>query len=63
MDYVKSYKPTINSVTQARVLLVGQVGAGKSSFFNSINSVFRGHVTGQADTGSTGTSLTTQVHS
>ena len=61
MDYIKNYKPEVKSVVQVRVLLVGPVGAGKSSFFNSINSVFKGHVTGQANTGSAGTSLTTQV--
>ncbi|CAB1327834.1 unnamed protein product [Coregonus sp. 'balchen'] len=60
MDYIKNYKPEVKSVVQARVLLVGPVGAGKSSFFNSINSVFKGHVTGQANTGSAGNSLTTQ---
>uniref|UniRef100_A0A3Q3L8C2 TLDc domain-containing protein n=1 Tax=Mastacembelus armatus TaxID=205130 RepID=A0A3Q3L8C2_9TELE len=52
-----------HSVSQARVLLIGPVGAGKSSFFNSINSVFRGHVTNQAIAGSSATSLTTQVSS
>ncbi|KAG9343362.1 hypothetical protein JZ751_014343 [Albula glossodonta] len=60
MDFVKSYKPIMNQVRQARVLLIGPIGAGKSSFFNSINSVFRGHVTSQAISGSAGTSLTTQ---
>ncbi|XP_010863699.1 interferon-induced protein 44-like isoform X1 [Esox lucius] len=60
MDYIQNYKPEVNSVVQARVLLVGPVGAGKSSFFNSINSVFKGHVTGPANSGSAGTSLTTQ---
>ncbi|XP_064880674.1 interferon-induced protein 44-like isoform X3 [Oncorhynchus nerka] len=60
MDYIKNYKPEVKSLVQVRVLLVGPVGAGKSSFFNSINSVFKGHVTGQANTGSAGTSLTTQ---
>ncbi|KAM4628714.1 interferon-induced protein 44-like isoform 1-T2 [Polymixia lowei] len=63
MDSIRSYKPQINSVSQARVLLIGPVGAGKSSFFNSINSVFRGHVTSQAIAGSSGTSLTTQFRS
>uniref|UniRef100_A0A3Q2PXL7 Interferon-induced protein 44-like n=1 Tax=Fundulus heteroclitus TaxID=8078 RepID=A0A3Q2PXL7_FUNHE len=61
MESIKNYKPPDSSVSQARVLLVGQVGAGKSSFFNSINSVFRGHVTSQAMSGSSATSLTTQV--
>ncbi|MEQ2182690.1 hypothetical protein GOODEAATRI_024864 [Goodea atripinnis] len=60
MESIKTYKPTVSSVPQARVLLIGQVGAGKSSFFNSINSVFRGHVTSQAISGSSSTSLTTQ---
>ncbi|KAL7396292.1 hypothetical protein ABVT39_003712 [Epinephelus coioides] len=60
MESIKMYKPTVSSVSQARVLLIGPVGAGKSSFFNSINSVFRGHVTSQAIAGSSTTSLTTQ---
>ncbi|XP_008304305.1 interferon-induced protein 44-like, partial [Stegastes partitus] len=60
MDDIKTFKPTVGSVSQARVLLVGPVGAGKSSFFNSINSVFRGHVTSQAMSGCSSTSLTTQ---
>ncbi|XP_041862683.1 interferon-induced protein 44-like [Melanotaenia boesemani] len=60
MENIITYKPTVSSVAQARVLLIGPVGAGKSSFFNSINSVFRGHVTSQAISGSSATSLTTQ---
>ncbi|TDH08692.1 hypothetical protein EPR50_G00100860 [Perca flavescens] len=60
METIKTYKPTVSSVPQARVLLIGPVGAGKSSFFNSINSVFRGHVTSQAIAGSSTTSLTTK---
>ncbi|KAK6183191.1 hypothetical protein SNE40_010718 [Patella caerulea] len=46
-------------VKQSRILLVGSVGAGKSSYFNTINSIFRGHVTCQASTGSAEHSLTT----
>uniref|UniRef100_A0A3B3BCA3 G domain-containing protein n=1 Tax=Oryzias melastigma TaxID=30732 RepID=A0A3B3BCA3_ORYME len=45
IESIKSYKTLSNSVSHARVLLIGPVGEGKSSFFNSINSVFRGHVT------------------
>ncbi|XP_018550792.1 interferon-induced protein 44 [Lates calcarifer] len=60
MDSIKLYSPMVNSVSQVRVLLIGPVGAGKSSFFNSINSVFRGHVTNQASTGCSASSLTTQ---
>ncbi|XP_061599064.1 interferon-induced protein 44-like isoform X3 [Cololabis saira] len=54
------YKPDIKTVHQARVLMVGPVGAGKSSFFNSINSAFRGNMTSQAIAGTGGTSVTTQ---
>lgn len=60
MDSVKAYKPLDSALSQVRVLLVGPVGAGKSSFFNSINSVFRGHVTSQAMAGCAATSLTTK---
>ncbi|KAL2097905.1 hypothetical protein ACEWY4_007112 [Coilia grayii] len=60
METIIKWKPVISSVNQARVLLVGQVGAGKSSFFNSVCSVFKGYVSTQANTGTAGTSLTTQ---
>ncbi|XP_039667090.1 interferon-induced protein 44-like isoform X2 [Perca fluviatilis] len=40
METIKTYKPTVSSVSQARVLLIGPVGAGKSSFFNSINYIY-----------------------
>lgn len=62
MESIKSYAPPVDSgVPKVRVLLIGPVGAGKSSFFNSISSVFRGHVTNQAIAGSSTTSLTTKV--
>eukprot|EP00064_Thunnus_orientalis_P015275 superscaffoldBa00002799_g15325 len=60
MKAIKNYKPDIKTVQQARVLLVGPVGAGKSSFFNSINSAFRGNMTSQAIAGTAGKSVTTQ---
>ncbi|XP_063074952.1 interferon-induced protein 44-like isoform X1 [Engraulis encrasicolus] len=60
MDSIMKWRPGINSVSQARLLLVGPVGAGKSSFFNSVCSVFKGHVKIQANTGTAATSLTTQ---
>lgn len=61
MDNIKKFKPTLKCVPMAKILLVGSVGAGKSSFFNSVNSVFRGHVTNQAMAGCSDTSFTTQV--
>ncbi|XP_063427095.1 interferon-induced protein 44-like [Mytilus trossulus] len=59
-ERVEKYKPLKDlKVPQARVLLVGQVGAGKSSFFNTINSIFRGYITSQACSGNAEHSLTT----
>ncbi|XP_061099783.1 interferon-induced protein 44-like isoform X1 [Conger conger] len=63
LDFVKNYRPMMKGVQQARILLVGPVGVGKSSFFNSINSIFRGHVTSQAIAGSAVKSLTSQFRS
>ncbi|RXN20413.1 interferon-induced 44-like protein [Labeo rohita] len=48
-----------SELTECEVYKVKQ-SAGKSSFFNSINSIFMGHVTSKAMSGSAGTSLTTQ---
>ncbi|XP_069422781.1 interferon-induced protein 44 isoform X1 [Ovis canadensis] len=55
---IRSYIPYGGLVHKIRILLLGPVGAGKSSFFNSVRSIFRGHVTNQALVGSnpTGTS-------
>ncbi|KAK7126792.1 hypothetical protein R3I94_018093 [Phoxinus phoxinus] len=60
MVLIRNHKPLISSVSRVRILMIGPVGAGKSSFFNSINSIFMGHVTNKAMSGSAGTSLTTQ---
>ncbi|XP_050951348.1 interferon-induced protein 44-like isoform X1 [Labeo rohita] len=60
MDMIRKYKPIMTSVSQIRILMIGPVGAGKSSFFNSINSIFMGRITSKAMSGSAGTSLTTQ---
>lgn len=55
---IRAYKPYADLVSEIRILLVGPVGSGKSSFFNSVKSVFHGHVTGQAIVGSDTTSIT-----
>uniref|UniRef100_H3DII0 Interferon induced protein 44c2 n=2 Tax=Tetraodon nigroviridis TaxID=99883 RepID=H3DII0_TETNG len=60
MDAIIKYRPSIRAVPQARILLVGPVGAGKSSFFNSVNSMFRGKMTCQAIAGTADKSVTTQ---
>ncbi|XP_073700273.1 interferon-induced protein 44-like isoform X3 [Garra rufa] len=60
IEMIRNYKPLMGSVSQVRILMIGPVGAGKSSFFNSINSIFMGHVTSKAMSGFAGTSVTTQ---
>lgn len=55
---IRAYKPYADLVSEIHILLVGPVGSGKSSFFNSVKSVFHGHVTGQAIVGSDTTSIT-----
>lgn len=52
--------PPAVQVVQSRILVIGPVGAGKSSFFNTVASVFRGRVTSQASCGSTEHSVTSQ---
>ncbi|XP_053376735.1 interferon-induced protein 44-like [Mercenaria mercenaria] len=57
---IVSFKPIPNlDVTEARILMIGPVGAGKSSFYNTINSIFRGRITQRANSGSAEQSLTT----
>ncbi|XP_060558197.1 interferon-induced protein 44-like isoform X1 [Ruditapes philippinarum] len=46
------------SVTRTRILMIGLVGAGKSSFYNTIDSVFRNRITQRATCGSAEESLT-----
>ena len=59
---VAAYQPPKKvKVPQANILLVGQVGAGKSSFCNTVNSLFRGFVTPKAVVGSEEQSVTTVV--
>ena len=59
---VEEYVPLEETgVEQVKVLLIGQVGAGKSSFFNTINSIFKGKITNQATAGSSEKCVTTKV--
>lgn len=46
---------------EVNILLVGQIGAGKSSIFNTISSVFRGELTARACAGNSLHSLTITV--
>ncbi|XP_013398312.1 interferon-induced protein 44-like [Lingula anatina] len=61
LDRLVSFStPSPAKVPFARLLLVGSVGAGKSSFFNTVRSVFRGEVRSLAATGTATHSLTTK---
>ncbi|KAB0388133.1 hypothetical protein FD755_003089 [Muntiacus reevesi] len=57
---VRAYSPYADLVSEIRILLLGPVGSGKSSFFNSVKSIFQGHLTRQAIVGSDVTSITEQ---
>ncbi|XP_062868955.1 interferon-induced protein 44-like [Trichomycterus rosablanca] len=64
MERIKSYKPACDGVTEARVLLLGPVGAGKSSFISSVQSAFSGRVLNRAMVGSsTSSSFTKKLQS
>ncbi|XP_069004629.1 interferon-induced protein 44-like [Embiotoca jacksoni] len=48
LKFVKNYRPQNKEVKHLRILLHGPVGAGKSSFINSVNNIFQDRITGQA---------------
>ncbi|MED6285177.1 hypothetical protein CHARACLAT_026630 [Characodon lateralis] len=45
LQYVQEYKPARENIRYLRVLLYGPVGAGKSSFINSVSNVLRERIT------------------
>ncbi|XP_032396117.1 interferon-induced protein 44 [Etheostoma spectabile] len=49
LQHVKNYKPQTDG-QQLRILLYGSVGAGKSSFINSVTSVIKGQMSKRAGT-------------
>nr|XP_046246604.1 interferon-induced protein 44 isoform X2 [Scatophagus argus] len=63
MKAISSYSPRSRDVTKARVLLLGPVNSGKSSFISSVQSVFNGRVTNRAMVGSSTTSFTKKLQS
>ncbi|XP_038649659.1 interferon-induced protein 44-like isoform X2 [Scyliorhinus canicula] len=62
IDFIKNYTPYKSLTSQARVLLIGPNGGGKSSFINSVNSIFRGHVTNRVMVGGESTRTTTKFN-
>ena len=61
MEYISCYKPSCEGVSQARVLLLGPFGAGKSSFISSVQSAFSGRVTNRAMVGNSSASFSKKV--
>ncbi|KAK2817764.1 hypothetical protein Q7C36_021697 [Tachysurus vachellii] len=57
-EKLRNFKLNTTDVKFVRILIVGQVGAGKSSFINSINDAFQERITSGALAGSCGTSFT-----
>ncbi|CAB1440162.1 unnamed protein product, partial [Pleuronectes platessa] len=61
LDFVKDFQPENEQVKHLRILLHGPVGAGKSSFINSVDTVLRGRSAGRAATDAiSGSSYTKQ---
>lgn len=63
MKTISSYKPKHQDVNQTRVLLLGPVGSGKSSFISSVQSVFNGRVINRAMVGTSPSSFTKRLQS
>ncbi|KAG9262529.1 interferon-induced protein 44-like [Astyanax mexicanus] len=61
LDEMRDFQVSTSKVSNLRILLHGPVGSGKSSFFNSVNTVFQGRNTCDAPANSTaGNSFTLQ---
>ncbi|XP_059204103.1 interferon-induced protein 44-like [Centropristis striata] len=62
LTFVKTYQPRNKEVKHLRILLYGPIGAGKSSFINSVESVLQGRITVRALTDAVSGSSFTQKH-
>ncbi|XP_001345981.5 interferon-induced protein 44 [Danio rerio] len=61
---LEQFSPSNPTVTNIKVLVAGQVGAGKSSFINSVNSAFQGEIARDAlADATTGGSFTRKLES
>ncbi|KAK7162209.1 hypothetical protein R3I94_004761 [Phoxinus phoxinus] len=47
-EKLENFSPSSSAVQEIKILVAGQVGAGKSSFINSINSAFQGRISARA---------------
>ncbi|KAL3872713.1 hypothetical protein ACJMK2_035919 [Sinanodonta woodiana] len=60
VESLENYEPPDTlKIPETQILMVGPVGAGKSSFVNTINSIFKGRITQKGYSGSAEHSLTT----
>ncbi|XP_056144488.1 interferon-induced protein 44-like [Lampris incognitus] len=48
MQFLQFVEPGSDAVSNIRIMLYGPVGAGKSSFINSVNSILQGRMAGEA---------------
>ncbi|XP_056593499.1 interferon-induced protein 44-like [Triplophysa dalaica] len=60
---LEKFTPSDPNVKDIKILVAGQIGAGKSSFINSINNAFQGRITSSAlvNSSSCGKSFTTKL--
>jgi len=60
-EEIQNMRPPSDALENFRLLLVGPVGSGKSSFCNTVASVFRGRITQRAMVGESDHGVTTAV--
>ncbi|XP_052214071.1 interferon-induced protein 44-like [Dreissena polymorpha] len=60
MEDIVAFKPPREmGMSEVRVLMLGPVGSGKSSFYNTVNSIFNGCISQRTRSGKAAHSITT----
>lgn len=61
-EFIATYEPFAEmKIPEVNILLIGQAGAGKSSLFNTFNSIFKGGISSRACSGSAEKGITQKV--